>query len=47
MILIAVTIIALQERGYKVEVNLHECGLTFLGAFIILFTFIYDYFTLK
>jgi len=43
MILISMTIINLEENGYKVKIKLYEWLLVFSGAFIILYTFIYDY----
>ena len=43
MILISMTIINLEENKYKVKIKLYELILVFSGAFIILYTFIYDY----
>jgi len=43
MILMAVTLIPLQEKGYTVIVNKYEWGLIYLGAFIIFCTFIWDF----
>lgn len=43
MILIAVSIVSLQKKGYKVKIKLYEWALLFSGAFIIFCTFIWDY----
>ncbi len=43
MILMAVTMIPLQEKGYTVIIKMYEWGLIYLGAFIIFCTFIWDF----
>ncbi len=43
MILMAGTIIPLQEKGYTIIIKMHEWGLIYLGAFIIFCTFIWDF----
>ena len=43
MITIAVSIVCLQKKGYKVKIKLYEWGLLLTGAFIIFCTFIWDY----
>ena len=43
MILFGGIIICLQEKGYIVKIKLWEWSLTFLGAFIILCSFVWDY----
>lgn len=43
MILWGGMIIVLQEKRYIVKIKLFEWGLTFLGAFMILGTFVWDY----
>lgn len=43
MILLAGSIVCLQERGYTVKIKLSEWGLILLGAFMIFCTFIWDY----
>lgn len=43
MILLSGILIYLQEKGYTVKLKLYEWGLIFLGVFMILSTFIWDY----
>jgi len=43
MIMMAVTILPLQEKGYTVIIKRYEWGLIYLGAFIIFCTFIWDF----
>jgi hypothetical protein len=43
MIMFGGIIICLQEKGYLVKIKLLEWSITFLGAFLILLTFIWDY----
>ncbi len=43
MIIVSVVILYYQDKGYPIRINLSEWSLTFLGALIILITFIWDY----